>query len=245
MVTRLPLFPLGTVLVPGEVLPLHIFEPRYRQLVDDLIQAGQRDERMTFGVIAIRAGLEVGRDRLHALHGIGCVAEVLEVRRHAEGSSEVESVGRERFRLIDLDADAGTPYLTGLVEFIDEPVVAVAPELVARVQAGFDTYTRRLTAVVNASTMRGEQPGEAPDDTAGDEPDEQSRLLRDDPTVLSYLVTATMLLHLGERQKLLASPDAGSRLRAALQLLRREITLLEVLPSVPAIDLAQLPADPR
>ena len=45
MVTRLPLFPLGTVLVPGEVLPLYIFEPRYRQLVDDLLAIGERDGR--------------------------------------------------------------------------------------------------------------------------------------------------------------------------------------------------------
>ena len=64
-------------------------------------------------------------------------------------------------------------------------------------------------------------------------------------TQISYLVTGTMLLHLADRQRLLASPDAGSRLRTALQLLSREIAMLEVVPSVPAIDLAQVPADPR
>lgn len=230
MVTRLPLFPLGTVLVPGQVLPLHVFEPRYRQLVDDLMAEGRREGRMTFGVIAIRAGLEVGAEHLHALHGVGCVAQVIEVRQHLDGSSSVESVGRERFRLIDIDTTAGTPYLTGLVELIEEPIESVDPVLVARVQAAFETYSKRLAAVVGA---------EAPD------PDEHGRALRDDPTVLSYLVTATMLLHLADRQRLLASPDAGSRLRTALQLLNREVTLLGVLPSVPAIDLAQLPADPR
>lgn len=233
MVTRLPLFPLGTVLVPGEVLPLNIFEPRYRQLVDDLLATGERGERMTFGVIAIRAGLEVGRDQLHALHGIGCVAEVLEVRRQADGGSQLEAVGRQRFRLVDLDTEAGTPYLTGLVEFVDEPVVRVDPQLVARVQARFETYTQRLSALLTA------------DSDATYEPDERSQALREDPTVLSYLVTGTMLLHLADRQRLLASPDAGSRLRTALQLLSREIAMLEVVPSVPAIDLAQVPADPR
>jgi len=233
VVTRLPLFPLGTVLVPGEVLPLSIFEPRYRQLVDDLLAVGERQGRMLFGVVAIRAGLEVGRDRLHALHDIGCVAEVLEVRRHPDGTSGLESVGRQRFRLVGLDEDAGTPYLTGLVEFVDEPVVPVDPELVRRVQTAFDTYARRLAVVLSG------------DEDAVVAPDEHGQALRDDPTVLSYLVTGTMLLHLAERQQLLASPDAGSRLRAALRLLRREITLLEVVPSVPAIDLAQAPADPR
>ena len=233
MQTRLPLFPLGTVLVPGEVLPLHVFEPRYRQLLEDLMDLGQREGRMTFGVIAIRAGLEVGRDRLHALYGIGCVAEVLEVRQQRDGSSQVESVGRQRFRLIDLDADAGTPYLTGLVEFIHEPVVTVDPALMGKVRSALELYTERLTAVLTG------------DLGATVVPDERSQALREDPTVLSYLVTGTMLLHLADRQRLLASPDAGSRLRTALQLLRREITLLAVVPSVPAIDLAQVPADPR
>ena len=233
MVTRLPLFPLGTVLVPGEVLPLNIFEPRYRQLVDDLLAIGERDGPMTFGVIAIRAGLEVGRDQLRALHGIGCVAEVIDVRRQPDGGSQIEAVGRQRFRLVDIDTDAGTPYLTGLVEFVEEPVVQVDPELVARVQSRFETYTQRLAVVLTGD----------PDVVAA--PDQRSQALRDDPTVLSYLVTGTMLLHLADRQRLLASPDAGSRLRTALQLLRREITMLEVVPSVPAIDLAQVPADPR
>ncbi len=233
MVTRLPLFPLGTVLVPGEVLPLNIFEPRYRQLVDDLLAVGERDEPMTFGVVAIRAGLEVGRDHLHALHGIGCVAEVLEVRRQADGGSQIQAVGRQRFRLVDIDTEAGTPYLTGLVEFVEEPVVRVDPDLVARVQARFETYTRRLAVVL----------GGDPEALAA--PDEPGLTLRGDPTVLSYLVTGSMLLHLADRQQLLASPDAGSRLRTALQLLNREITVLEVVPSVPAIDLARVPADPR
>lgn len=67
----------------------------------------------------------------------------------------------------------------------------------------------------------------------------------DDPLLLSYVVTGSMLLHLPERQALLAAPDARRRLRRALGLLRRESTIWQVAPSVPAVDLARLPADPR
>ena len=231
--TRLPLFPLGTVLVPGEVLPLHVFEPRYRQLVSDLAAQREAGATPSFGVVAIRQGLEVGRDRLRALHAVGCVAEVLEVHQHPDGSSDLVSVGRQRFTLLDLDTDAGTPYLTGLVEWCEEPVVAVPPALVARVQRAFDEYCHQLSALVNGSVGPVE-----PDQPVAGSP-------RDDPTMLSYLVTGSMMLHLAERQRLLAAADAGSRLRLALQLLRRELTLLTLVPSVPAVNLAQVPADPR
>ena len=69
----LPLFPLGTVLFPGMLLPLNIFEERYRQLVRDL-RAGPGPQR--FGVIAIRKGRETGADGVSALYGTGCVAAV-------------------------------------------------------------------------------------------------------------------------------------------------------------------------
>ena len=65
----LPMFPLSTVLFPGMRLPLHIFEPRYRQLIQDLL-AGPQPGR--FGVIAIRKGRETGVDGISALYEIGC-----------------------------------------------------------------------------------------------------------------------------------------------------------------------------
>lgn len=236
MSTRLPLFPLGTVLVPGEVLNLHIFEPRYRALVDDLLSKDPRVDTPVFGVVAIRAGLEVGREQLRALHGVGCVAEVLEITGHPDGSSDVMAVGRQRFRLLDLDTEAGTPYLTGVVEWLEEPVVAVAAELVVGVQDAFDVYCSQLGSLVTGSVDARMVPDEPMTDEASP---------RDDPTMLSYLVTGSMMLHLTERQALLAAPDAASRLRGALKLLRRESTLFEIVPSVPAVDLARAPADPR
>jgi len=76
MAEMLPLFPLGAVLYPGMLLPLRIFEERYRQLVRDLLE---RPEPRRFGVIAIRTGRETGIDGVHSLYEIGCTATLRRV----------------------------------------------------------------------------------------------------------------------------------------------------------------------
>src|SRR5215472_12119694 len=96
MSEMLPLFPLTTVLFPGMRLPLHIFEPRYRQLVSDLLD---RPEPRQFGVIAIRKGREVGESNvtgIEALHEIGCVAAVRNVAPREDGRFDLRAVGTER-----------------------------------------------------------------------------------------------------------------------------------------------------
>ena len=84
MSETLPLFPLGTVLFPGMLLPLHIFEVRYRQLVRDLLD-GPGPQR--FGVRAIRKGRETGVDGICALHEIGRTATLRYVIEHDDGRS--------------------------------------------------------------------------------------------------------------------------------------------------------------
>ena len=79
MVANLPLFPLSTVLMPGAPLPLHIFEPRYRQLTVDLVTGAVPGKR--FGVIAVREGFD--GDETAVLHGVGCTAELLDVDTEA------------------------------------------------------------------------------------------------------------------------------------------------------------------
>src|SRR5712671_54089 len=108
MSETLPLFPLGTVLYPGLLLPLHIFEDRYRQLVRDLL-AGR--EPRQFGVIAIRKGRETGIDGVSALYEIGCTATLRRVMEHPDGRFELVTAGAQRFRLASLDHSR--PYLQG------------------------------------------------------------------------------------------------------------------------------------
>ena len=221
MSVRLPLFPLGTVLLPGLVLPLHVFEERYRRLVRDLL-ALPVDERC-FGVVAIRAGHEVGEDGVRALHEVGCVAAVREVEPHDDGRYDLMTTGTTRFRLRSVD-DA-LPYLTGEVDLLPELPGEGTDALAAALPPSFTGYT---AALAEAGGDRIEVPE-----------------LPDDPMVLGYLVAATLALDLDERQALLAEPDGASRLRTELRLLRRETALLEALSCVPAPGLARGPASPN
>ena len=111
MTEMLPLFPLGTVLYPGLVLPLNIFEQRYRQLVRDLLDG---PEPRRFGVIAIREGRETGITGVSALYEVGCLAMVREVNELSDGRYELITVGTDRFKLHDIDDSQ--PYLRGELE---------------------------------------------------------------------------------------------------------------------------------
>jgi Lon protease-like protein len=210
--TRLPLFPLNSVLVPGLVLPLHVFEPRYRVLVQALMELPEDAERR-FGVVAIRSGREVGADGVSALHGVGCTAELREVTPYADGRFDLVTVGETRFRLVGLDEDAGTPYHTGFVDFLPErdgdgDVIGLARQVTAR----FGEYRERLGVDVTE--------------------------LPEQPQVVSYLVAAAVVLDLPDRQALLEQPTTAERLRAELELLRREVALVGAFRSLPAVELA-------
>lgn len=219
MSDRLPLFPLGLVLLPGLLLPLHVFEERYRVLVRELLELPEEQQR--FGVVAIREGREVGADGVTALHEIGCAAQLRRVEPYEDGRYDVVTTGAERFRLIGLDTSG--PYLVGEVEWLSDDMgpAAEAPLLDTAVRAAFADYVGAL------GRASGEQV-EVPE-------------LPDSSLVLSYLVAATMLLDLDDRQTLLAEPDGASRLRRELTMLRREGTLLRVLTAAPSPELARGP----
>ena len=222
MSETLPLFPLGTVLYPGLLLPLHIFEDRYRQLVRDLLDG---PEPRRFGVIAIRKGRETGVAGISSLHEIGCTATLRRVAEHDDGRFDLVTVGSQRFRLLELDDSR--PYLQGEVDLLaedagDEAAAGVAAEAVRR---GFRGYLDALTA-------RGATQVSVPD-------------LPADPVQLSYLVAASVIIDLGDQQALLAEPDAAARLTAERALLSREATMLRSLTSTPAPDLRYSPYNPN
>src|ERR1700686_2204563 len=117
MSETLSLFPLGTVLYPGLLLPLHIFEERYRRLVRDLLE---ETSPRRFGVIAIRRGRETGVDGIAALYEIGCIASVRPGREDEGGRFDLVAVGTQRFRLAELDDSR--PYLQGEVDLLPDEV---------------------------------------------------------------------------------------------------------------------------
>jgi hypothetical protein len=218
----LPLFPLGSVLFPGLLLPLHIFEERYRQLVRDL-QDGPEPRR--FGVIAIRKGRETGVDGISALYDIGCTATLRRVTEHDDGRYDVLTVGAQRFALTGLDRSR--PYLSGQVDLLDEELGEQHDAgLAARaVQGAFRAYLEALAG-------RGVTQVADPE-------------LPDEPVTLSYLVAASMVIDLSDRQGLLAQPDALQRLTAERALLAVQTSMLRSLTSAPAPDLRYSPYNPN
>jgi Lon protease-like protein len=211
--TRLPIFPLATVLVPGLVLPLRIFEPRYRVLVEALMALPEGATRQ-FGVIALRSGSEVGDLDPPDVHAVGCTAELREVTPYADGRFDIVTVGETRFRLTGLDIAAGTPYHTGIVEFLPEPDGEGDVQRLAGVVTHlFAAYRQALGVEVSA--------------------------LPDDPQVVSYLIAAAVVLQLPDRQSLLEQPTTTDRLRAECDLLRRECALVQAFRSLPAVELTK------
>jgi Lon protease-like protein len=233
---RLPVFPLGTVLFPGLVLPLHIFEERYRALVRELVSSPV-DGPHEFGVVTLRRGAEapppetdddtppapaapVGAEDLYP---VGCTAELRQVTELPDGRFDIMTVGRRRFSIRDV-SQGEEPYLTAEIDWLpDDDTDPAAERLAPRALAAFRTYLDLLrpdTEVLDAVPA--------------------------DPTVLSHLIAATAQLTTEERQSLLAAPDTASRLRAELKLLNREAGLLARVRAVPVplSDLAR-PASPN
>jgi Lon protease-like protein len=212
---RLPVFPLSTVLFPGLVLPLHIFEERYRSLVRELVSQTS-EEPHEFGVVTLRHGSEVASElgddpagdpspiAAADLYDVGCTAELRHVTELPDGRFDIMTVGRRRFTVLSVEQGT-TPYLTAQVRWLpEEDAPSEAAHLLApRVLTAFRTYLELLR----------------PNSEALDQ-------VPDDPTVLSHLVAATAQLTVEERQLLLAMPDTASRLRTELRLLNREAGLL-------------------
>lgn len=216
----LPLFPLNTPLVPGLVLPLHIFEPRYREMVQELLARPDEDDR-EFGIVAVRDGRDVAAEGMAALYPVGTAAILREAERLDDGRFDIVATGSRRFRLVEVDSRQ--PLLRAHVEYLDD-VSDPADALLA------EQVTRRFRL------YRGALSGQVPDAVDWDDPDDDADL-PDDPTVLSYLVTAAMLLPTDERQSLLAAPTTGDRLALARSLLGRETALISTLSAVPSLDI--------
>ncbi|MFJ9027158.1 LON peptidase substrate-binding domain-containing protein [Streptomyces sp. NPDC102274] len=241
---RLPLFPLNAVLFPGLVLPLNVFEERYRAMMRELLKTDDSEPRR-FAVVAIRDGHEVaptapgmpdgtaltdrgpaagfGPEPLKSFHPVGCVADAATIRERPDGSFEVVATGTTRVRLLSVDASG--PYLTAELEELPEQTGDGAGTLAEGVLRAFRNYQKRLAGARERSL-------------SGDE-------LPDEPSVVSYLVAAAAVLDTPAKQRLLEAPDIAARLREELKLLRAETAVIRHLPSLPAVTLTHTPPSPN
>jgi len=222
----LPLFPLNTVLFPGIVMPLHIFEDRYRMLVRDLI-ALPADASREFGVVAIKVGFEVGARGVHTIQRTGCAALVTEVTANPDGTFEIVVVGRRRFHVESIDPSE--EYLRAEVEWLpDEPGgdgPGDADDAAERARDMFDVYRDTVTELRGEDVLDGATPS--------------------DPVDLSYTLAAALVLGLYERQSMLEAPDVLSRLLLGTHLMRSELRAMAAVPSLPATSMARTQWSPN
>lgn len=207
---QLALFPLDLVLVPSLVLPLHIFEPRYRQLLEDVQRANPMQPQ--FGIVATDP---YAFDR-HGFHRVGTVARITEVEGLEDGRSNITVVGQQRFLIREISNDR--PYPRAVVEFLDED-----EELTEATSADAGAL-----AVVCAKLFR--QWRAMVSDV--DEFEDALSGADEDPHLLSYILTAAIILPTRQRQILLQAGTTLDRLRMLADILKREIRAVSALASL-------------
>jgi Lon protease-like protein len=238
---EIPLFPLHQVLCPGIVLPLHIFEDRYRAMTRHCLDTGE-----PFGVVLIRDGREVGTKGVATLAGVGAFAEIREAGRYPDGRYDVLAAATGRFAIDSVDAQR-EPYLVAEVTPLDDEVgdEGRAERLAARAIQRFVRYLDLMRArdgesseVLDIRVEIEATVGEPDDDidpdaaaepelTSDTEPPTRRDLdIPDDPTVLSYLLSGIVQVELPRRQELLEAETTVERLEGLVALLERELILL-------------------
>ena len=249
---EIPLFPLHTVLCPGIVLPLHIFEERYRALVRHCLDTG-----LPFGVVLIRDGREVGAGSVATLAGVGAFAEIRRAGRYPDGRFDLLAAATGRFAIESVDA-MKAPYLVADVTPLDDEMgdetraerlsgaairrfVRYLELMRARdgettevldIQVELDApadhaVTRNDDDVAEAGGGDDEEEDEDDEDDEDDDAEVATELtIPDDPTVLSYLLSGIVQVELPRRQRLLEAETTEERLQELVALLDREVLLL-------------------
>jgi hypothetical protein len=197
--TDLPLFPLNTVLFPGMVLPLHIFEERYRLLINRCLE-----EARPFGVLLIRHGKEVGE--MPVPYEVGTTTVIVGLSRLEDGQMNLVTIGSERFRLCSLRYDQ--PYLVGDAEAwpLTGADATQALDQVGPVCALFRQYLSLLAQAEGHKIDIEEMPTE--------------------PRTLALLVAIALKLPMVQKQHLLAQPTVSHLLLRERAIMRREQLLL-------------------
>lgn len=195
----IPLFPLDMVLFPGMMLPLHIFEPRYRKMVQDCVA-----KELPFGLVwAEEEPLALPEEQPL----IGTLAKITDVEQLEDGRFNINTVGIERFRVRSLSYDE--PYLVGTVE--PSPARDGASGAALRQRAPLERLLARYIALLNKIADNEIRQQDIPDDAA----------------TLGYMVAVYYQCQNWRKQELLAINSIPDLMEREIELLRVEIPIIE------------------
>jgi Lon protease-like protein len=208
-----PLFPLNTVLFPQMLLPLQIFEPRYRIMINECL----RDNK-PFGVILIEGNFPDAKEdsmgnpineAIPGLYRVGTLAKITEVTRLEDGRLIISTVGTERFKL--LDYYEVKPYMTGDIEiWPDGDIDASTPVVTQLVSGVIEIFQKYLEVLMNLAHKRIE-----------------GLDIPEDPATLSYLIPHWLIqISMEDKQQLLEAADPNLRLEQELSVLNNETEFL-------------------
>jgi Lon protease-like protein len=202
--SELPLFPLGTVLFPGMVLPLHIFEERYRIMIQRCINTNS-----PFGVVLIREGSEVGGGNT-TIFDIGTTAHITQVDTLGDGRMNIATLGVQRFRIHQVE-EAKAPYLVGMVEEypFSETNTPTTQQEAHHLAPILGHYLEAIAALSNSTITLDQIP--------------------EDATTLAFLTAIILRAPMEEKQNLLSMTSLRELLREERKLLLRESHLLRLM----------------
>jgi uncharacterized protein len=201
---QLPLFPLNTVLFPGMPLPLHVFEERYKEMINWCVA-----RKRPFGVALIRSGVAEGGPPAE-LYPIGCTAHIAQVQPLPQGRMFIMAVGHERFRILSLNHDR--PYLVGEVE--QYPLL---PEARSHLEQPAESLYPLVVDYLQVLSRLGQVELDL------------SQIPLDHKT-LPYLAASLIQLPSGEKQGLLATDRASTLLSNLCTIYREQTAVLRLMP---------------
>lgn len=198
MAIELPLFPLDVVLFPGEELPLHIFEPRYRLMITECYE-----QKRPFGIVLVRPDSEHLKEEPYS---VGTMAEIEVLDRLEDGRMNLIAKGLQRFRI--LDQHRQKPYLSGLVEVYEDRVVQDQTLTTYANQARelFNAYLQVLLEVVGKEDIEFNLPTV--------------------PEELSHFIAYFLDVQNERKQRLLELTSTAQRLEEEIDILRHEVPIM-------------------
>ena len=201
----IPLFPLHVVLFPDMPLPLHIFEPRYREMI-----LRCREEKSPFGITLIQSGADIGAEAVP--RQVGTLARIAQYEEIADGRMNILVFGESRFRIMRTFHDK--PYLSAAIELIGEEEAELdrVEDDFNAVTVLFRTYLESLFAMTGRTLSTLQLP--------------------QDPEYLSYAVASVLQVPPQEKQALLEITDTSRRLQREIEILSTEIEAQDSLQNV-------------